>query len=313
LSSAIRIDHPSFTERDWYAVDAKTSQVVEVQGTVRRNLGGPNHVFHVSASVDPQAGIGEVYVLAGPVPGTAPFGMLWRCDSRGNWTTLPGLYKGISATHDGGVYAVWWDGHQVIYWNFQGIPTNLSAPNPGNGPWASSSVAASHGWFGGNEVFAISSDEAIYVNSTNVPGQWRLVDNTQRFWEVSASQNDAVFALAGPVGSGTLFEETEHFCLFPKPHFYWTNQNITGPRSFTAISADSDTSGQAEVYAIQSGTQQAFLYDLGFWAVKDTNVFDISGADGGYFYDVRYAGIFFTDWQHKPVAPFLTFLGLGLL
>jgi hypothetical protein len=304
LSSAIHINHPTFVERDWYSIDQFTHQVVEVQGVTRKTLGGPK-VFEVSASVDPNTGFGEVYALSNS-------GTLWRCDSAGNWwNTFVGAYKGISATRDGGVYAVTLDGKHVIYWNFKGIPTDLSAPNPGTGPWANNSLAASIGWFGSNEVFAIGPNQALYVNSTNMAGQWRLVDNTQAFVAVSASPNDTVFALT--VG-GKLYEETEHFTPFPFPHFFWAHQDVSGGRTYSAISADTDSAGQAEVYGIQAGTHLAYQYDKGPWTLKDADVFDISGADGGYFYDVHYAAGNYIALQYNPFAvPHWTFLGQHLL
>jgi hypothetical protein len=107
LSSAIHINHPTFVERDWYSIDQSTHQVVEFQGTSRKNLGGPS-AFQVSASVDPKTGFGEVYALDGS-------GSLWRCDSLGVWwNNFTGAYKGISATRDGGVFALTMDVKQVF-------------------------------------------------------------------------------------------------------------------------------------------------------------------------------------------------------
>jgi hypothetical protein len=48
--------------------------------------------------------------------------------------------------------------------------------------------------------------------------------------------------------------------------------------------------------------------------VKDVGVFDIGGADGGYFYDVRYGGGNYNAFQYNPfTVSHWTFLGPHLL
>jgi hypothetical protein len=315
-SSAISINHSlgqfSFTERDWFTIDQSTTKVVEFQGTTRHNLGGPTNVLAVSATVDPNTGWGGVFALAGPVVGPHT---LWWCDSSGNWWNyFTGTYKGIDATRDGHVYAVTQDGSDVVYWNANGTGTDLGAPTPRNRPWADEFLAASTGWSGHNEVFALGEDQAIYVNTANTIGAWQLVDNSQRFWFLSASANNTLFALT--VG-GHLYQETESFSLFPYPHFSWTGQDISGGRVYSLISADNDAVGRAEVYAVQTNPQNfwlpgnLYLYDQGSWSWKDSDVSDVSGADGGFFYDVNYANNTYPAWLFDPNAGW-TYLGSGL-
>ncbi|HKI34676.1 MAG TPA: hypothetical protein VKA46_22660 [Gemmataceae bacterium] len=323
LSSAISIDHSvywrglnlSYTDRDWYTVDQSTGRVVEFLGTTRHNLGGPRGVFAVSASVDPATGNGEVFALAGS-------GVLWKCDSRGHWSdgdpesSFPGYYKGISATRDGGVYAVTVDGQDVVHVDSQWNYTFLGAPKGRYGDYASASIAASAA--GGNEVFVIGPDGGVYVNSANASGQWRLVDNSHSFVQLSATPDDTVFALSN---AGQVYQETEHVGTVHLPwgtfsFDYWTGANVSGTRHWLSITADRDASGHDEVYAIEYATGNAYLYDQGAWAYKDSSVSDISGADGGYFYDVNYnyyVANSFHAWQFSPQgsSPWAS-LGYGL-
>jgi hypothetical protein len=341
--SAISIYHPGswhsspwggyyslpWTERDWYTIDQTTNQLVEFQGTSRHNLGRPpgvNSFLDVSASVDPNTGFGEVFVLASPYAvSTRGPNPLWVCDSYGAWHSLGGLHGHISATRDGHVYATISDGSDVQYLDSQGNGTDLGAPNA-NGQTGTNNLAASVSWFGHNEVFAVGWDGAIYVNSANAAGQWQLVDSSANFsnftgsYEVqnfeglnriSATGNDTLFALTT---DGRLIEETEHYQwngIYGA--FYWTHQDISGGRLYQSLSADSDASGQAEVYAIETGTKNAYLYDQGTWTWQDSDVADLSAADGGYFYDVNYARGSYNAYQFNPSADWpWTYLGSRL-
>jgi hypothetical protein len=316
-SSAISIYHPlgwlSYTERDWFTVDQSTTQVVEFQGTTRRNLGGPTHVSAVSASVDPNTGYGEVFALA---PVTGPFGFtyttVWRCDSAGNWLSFPldfGLlsYTALSATHDGHVFAG--NGSNVEYLDSNGNAVNLGAPSGGLAG-TGTSLAASVGWLGGNEVFVISGNGVIYVDNINFPGQWRLVDNTQSFVALSATQNDTVFAVTS---AGKLYQEIEHiYWSGHTGYFYWTNQDLSGGKQFTGtLSADLDAAGHDEVYAVDTATG-LYLYDQGSWALKDISVADVAAADGGFFYDVDYTFGYLYASEYNPQTHSWTFLGWNL-
>ena len=308
LSSAISINHTfyfqgirySWTERDWYTIDQATPahQVVEFEGTTRYNLGGPGAIAEASASVDPQTGFGGAFALD-------DYGTIWWFNSAGSWSALPGSYRAMCATDDGHVYAVTNGGSDVLYLSSNGSATDLGAPAAGIDSVSPYSLAASTGWFGGkNEAFAIGQNGAIYVNTANAPGQWWLVDNSQFFWGLSAAQNDTLFATTA---SGKLYEETEHIRLLslgpygPVWVFYWSGQDISGGRLYGTISADTDASGAAEVYAIgQDGN--AYRYDQGSWAqmTSGVSVYDISGADGGYFYVVTDLPGPFQGWQYNP-------------
>lgn len=317
LSSAITIQHSGWTEQDWYTIDQNTGQVVEFQGTTRHDLGGPVIASSVSASVDPYTGFGEVFALASPIGST--YGALWLCDSYGSWYNFGGFYRDISATHDGHVYAVtgFGDVHSV---DSLGNTTNLGAPSTGValtypgwfGSTVTSSIAASVGWFGGNEVFAIGNDRAIYVNSANASGHWGLVDNHQSFYTLSATVNDTVFAVSE---TNAVYQETQHWGFSGWfMYSYWSEQNITPYwASFSAISAGTNGSGQDEVYGIDA-SGNLYVYDtkLDSWTWKDSGVVDIAAADGGYFYDVNYYGGGNSyDYQWNPNG-WPTYLGSDL-
>jgi hypothetical protein len=287
VSSAISIydSHGNITERDWFTVDEFTNRVVEFQGITRHDLGGPSGVFAVSASVDPSTGHGEVFALAyaGGAFGT---GVLWRCDSHGNWSNpFSGLYEGISATHDGHVYAVTASGSAVEYFNSNGTGTSLGAPASGLG---ASSLAATVSLLGLNEVYAIGGNGALYVNQGNSPGNWQLVDNHAQFVSLSAINPD--FAVFAVTTSGRLFQENESFFWNGYGFSYlWTDQDISGGRSWgPTISADLDGQSHPEVYAIQQGTNNLYLYNQGHWFAEGSHVFDVAAAGGGLFYDVTF-------------------------
>jgi hypothetical protein len=313
LSSAISIPHPGGTERDWYTVDRSTYQVVEFQGMVRHNLGlyvDPSQAG-LSASVDPKTGSGEVFVFAnGGFYLSFGSSSLYLIDSAGRVYSLmeySGLLSrsitGISATRDGHVYVAT-NGPlvsttDVQYLDSNGSSTELGAPRPGLAYHpAGSFIQASVGWFGGNEVFVIGQDGAIYVNSSNTYGDWQLVDNRVSFTSLSATPNDTVFAVTS---DGRLFQETEHL-LARLYYFYWAGQDISGGRTYSVnISADTDASGGDEVYAIQNGTPNyLYLYDGGIWTLKDADVYDVSAAGGGYFYDVNYSRGDYHAYQYDP-------------
>src|SRR5262245_8967058 len=186
LSSAISIQRPSgfgngtWTDRHLYTVNEATTRLVEVVDTSRfEPASSPGNVFAVIATVDPNSGGASVFLLAGSNPGT-----LWWWDSYGNWYNLGGSYSSISATRDGHVYAVTWNGGDVCYLDGYGNVTHLAAPSCSKGigiAYGSASIAASVGRLGGSEVFAIGLDHAIYVNGSNTYGDWRRVDNSTLF------------------------------------------------------------------------------------------------------------------------------------
>jgi hypothetical protein len=316
-SSAISIYHPlgpySYTERDWFALDLGANQVVEFSGTTRHNLGGPRNVVALAASVDPATGSGEVFALARP-DSFPPFPQqLWRCDSSGNWLQFSGGYYGawngtLSATRDGHVFALAWSSNDVLYLDSQGNAIDLGKPSPSFSP---GTIAASVGWFGDNEVFVTgSSTNTLYVCPVSQPGAWQLVDNSHGISNLSATPDNTLFALDS---YHRLYQVTEHFYM---GYFYWTAQDISAGRQFDlsrGISADRDASGQDEVYAVEQGTNNLYLYDQGTWTLKDTSVLDVDGADGGYFYDVNnYANLLYAYLYNPDTYPHWSYLGSGL-
>jgi hypothetical protein len=321
MSSAIAIPHGGgIVERDWYTVDQATGKAVEVVDATRYPLGGPGNIVALSASVDPITGYGEVFALSTFKSQQLNFDAhLWLCNSDGFWSYFGGDYKGISATRDGHVYAVTHDGAHVWYLNSDGNGFDLGAPNSGSGPWAGPSLAASHGFFGGNEVFAIGANFAIYVNSSSGRAGnsgWRLVDNSAKFGYLSASSNgpSTVFARTwDPFAQGNkLYQETEH--IVPGTfNLYWTHEDISAGRLYGDISADTDAEGNPEIYAIDV-TGLVLLYDKGSWTAKTEpgSSYYITGADAGYFFDVYYQNGQLHAWEYDPSWPGWYDLGFGL-
>ncbi len=315
-TSAVTTYHPAgvFTliDHDLYAIDQATQQAVDFRtGTFlspsRTPLGGPR-VSAVSASVDPATGYAEVFARATD-------GSLWLCDSHGAWHDFGGWYKGLSATRDGHVYAVTGDGSDVRYLDSAGGDADLGAPNDvyNDGPYAGSSLAAGVGWFGSNEVFAIGPDGAIYVNSVNAPGYWRQVDGRASFQTLSATPNDEVFALDS---YGHLYQESEHVMVIGRAIvFFWSEQDISNGMTYRQISADRDAAGKDEVYAI-AANNSLYLNDQGSLQWRDSDVAEVSGADGGYFFDVNYPLSLLSNdtvWAWDPYASsHWTYLGQGV-
>jgi hypothetical protein len=313
FGSAININYNlgwlgNITIRDWFTVEQGTGHVVEFAGTSRRDLGGPGYIEALSASVDPNGGLGDVFALRRLYNNNV--GSLWLCDSAGNWHSFGGKYTSISATTDGHVYAVTENNSGVRYLDSKGNSTDLGTPTTGGlygegGAWVDGTIiAASVNGFGSNEVFAIGNDAAIYVYNSHASGQWRLVDNQVHFTTLSATPNDTVFALGG---DGRLFHETEHSRVsrLGGLYYYWTGQDISGGMTFGDVSADVDASGHDEAYAMQAMTDDAgnltgysriYLYDQGTLTLKDSSTFtstvvDFTPAGGGYYYEVDWLGI----------------------
>jgi hypothetical protein len=219
----------------------------------------------------------------------------------------------ISATRDGHVYAVTVSGN-VLYLDSNGNATSLGAPKAGVDVLAAPAAGVDGGGFlgSGNKVFVVGRDNAIYVNAGSNANAWRLVDNSASFVSLSAPAADTVFAVTS---SGKLFQETEHL-QFNGSYFssYWTHQDISSGRTFSTtiqISADLDVAGKAEVYAVEAGTSNAYVYDQGSMTKKDGYVVtDIAAAGGGYFYDTNPSGNTDSAWQYNPDAP-IHWNGLG--
>jgi len=322
-SSAISINHRDGSVlHDWFTINQSTGKVVEYEGTTQHNLGGPADIVAVSASVDPQTGSAGVFALG-------EYGQLWWCSSSTNWHQLPGQYTEMCATGNGHVYAVNGD---MYYLASNGSCTDLGTPHDPSGTGIvpggplnmtpqSYTLAASTSLSGGNEVFAISgSSGRIYVNSANAKGQWSLIDPIGGFVSLSAAPNNTLFATAY---TGQLFEETETLQIigvhkiglisYPIYGYVWQSQDISSGMVWNQISADLDASGKAEVYGITgpaSDLGPAYLYDQGVLTYKDSSVNDISGANGGYFYDVNWNRPNWNAYQYSPTAGW-TFLASG--
>jgi hypothetical protein len=99
----------------------------------------------------------------------------------------------------------------------------------------------------------------------------------------------------------------------------WQGQDISGgmggPNStFWDISADLDAKGQAEVYArIMVGYNQfdLYRYDQGSWQKLDSNVAEVAGAGGGYFFDVNPTGPYTGTWAYDPYGSPNHWMNLG--
>jgi hypothetical protein len=304
ISFQVNGDWFNFTEHDWYTIDQTTSQVVEFTSTHRDDLSGPKNVFAVSASLDPKTGYqtSEVFALASLNPEDR-YGPLWLRDRNG-WHDIGGSYTNISATRDGHVYAVTFLASTVDYLSDSyGSRIVMGVPNSGVEEGCfQHTIAASVGRYGQNEVFAIGKDGAIYVNSDNAPGQWRLVDNHAPYYvSLSATANNTVFVLYYiDAFESAVYQETEDYNFVGK-NYYWTRTAIShAGEQCRDISADTDANGRDQVYVIDPyGT--AYCYNptiFGRTAVA-YGVYDIAGADGDYYYEVCYSGNY-QAYQFNP-------------
>jgi hypothetical protein len=128
---------------------------------------------------------------------------------------------------------------------------------------------------------------------------------------VAATQSDQAFALDT---AGKMHLETEHFATYRwYGYWYWTGQDVSGGRTFTGdsygdIYADTDASGQAEVYALSGSNQGLYRYDQGNWRQVDSSVWNAAPADGGYFFDVNAGGY---AWANDPSSGW-AYLGNGV-
>jgi hypothetical protein len=174
-----------------------------------------------------------------------------------------------------------------------------------NGSGNGQGIAAGLDLYGGNEVFAIGQQGALYVYSGDGlwAGTWRLIDGSRLYTDVSAARDGGVFAIQNGLA---LWHWTEHFGWLGLP--YWSGQDISGgmgppSQTFWDLSADTDAHGQAEVYArIEVGYNQydLYRYDQGSWQKLDSNVTEVAGADGGYFFDVNPNGFDAGTWAYDP-------------
>jgi hypothetical protein len=324
LSITLPLRWYTWQTHDLFAIDQASGQVVDFQtnslgGSTRQALGGPGNVQFVSASVDPSTGFAEVFAETSNLT-------LWRCDSHGHWTQLSdgkpsSVYGDISATRDGQVYAVHLNDQHVELVHANGSVTDLGNPEGNlrtiNGSGDGDGLAAGIDFNGGNEVFAIGQQGALYVYQSDGfwAGTWRLIDNSRLYTSVSATRADGVFAINNGFALFHWTEQSTWWNPFPS----WSGQDITGIgpyQDYWAISADLDAAGQPEVYArvsVSYNQYNLFRYDQGSWQQVDTNVSDVSGADGGYFFDVNPTGHAGDAWAYDPkAAAHWKYLGSGI-
>jgi hypothetical protein len=299
------------TNHDLYAITAGTTPSTQCvvdynNGTpINLNQNGPQGVKAVSAGIDPQ-GKAEVFALDGNQA-------LWRYD--GSWQKLSPLrFKEISATqtYSGQVYAAtdgsYYGKVDVDLFNASGGLTNLAAP----GGYATG-ISASRDQYGLDEIFVVDGSGNIQVNDP-IYG-WRMVDsrfnnsNLDGFTRLSATQSGDVYALTS---QGKLFQEMVQ--VYNYGGFIstsWIGRQFATGRQFQAISADTDANGHSEVYAIEQGTGTAYRYDVyGNEASVDSNVSEISGAGGGYFFDVNPSSNGSnTVWAYDPNGPWVNWQG----
>lgn len=322
VSSAMTTKYSWGTVHDFFGIDQTTHQVVDFRlgsggqwswqfrpGFVGSQSQIPQNVESVSASINPANGSAEVFALDGN-------GELWLgrftgpYDGSGTWKPLggPGVghggvgYSAITATRDDHVYTDQFGG-DIQYVDSNGNGTDLGRP-VSYGYSGSQGISAGSGWWGQNEVFAIGWDNKLYVNSSNSSGGWRLVDGSASFTALAATQGDQVFALDT---KGHMHLETEHFGSYRYyGYWYWTGPDISQGMTFSGgpngeIYADTDASGQAEVYAFAKGSSTLYRYDQGPWQYKDSSVLNAAAADGGYFFDVNVGG---SAWAYDPSLPY---------
>ncbi len=137
-----------------------------------------------------------------------------------------------------------------------------------------------------DQVFGIGRDNHIYVHDANPDpwgSSWQLVDNTASFAQISATQQNTVYAIDS---NGRL-----HRSLSPWFASGWVDQAIApvfAGQRFAALSADSQDFWNDEVYVIEASSyRRAYLYQsTGGWITAPVAYFvtDISGADYGWFY-----------------------------
>jgi hypothetical protein len=299
VSSAITTTYSWGAVHDFYVIDQTTHQVVDLgietgngwTYQYRRDLGGPqapHKVGSVSASINPATGSAEVFALDSD-------GALWLFNGSGTWKDLggPGVglggngYSAISATRDGHVYTNQGGFGGIQYIDSNGNATDLGRPVQ-SGYSAALEISAGNGRSGENEVFAIGWDNALYVNSGNTAGGWRLVDNSARFTKIAGTRNDEVFALDS---HGHLHQEFEQVWYYHSLVLrYWSGQDISSGMTFQGdgqygdIYADVDASGQDQVYAF--GGALLDRYSQGTWHALALNTWNGAGADGGVYFTV---------------------------
>jgi hypothetical protein len=241
-----------------YLIDAGFRQLVEVDSSQAGHLSpsslpsGPR-IHALSAGLDPQ---GQAVVYA-----QGDDGSIQERSANGSWFSLGNLnFHEVIGSYHGAVWALGSDGN-VYYsdsnltpgtWLNQGTPNGSSVSRIRVGTDAHNM----------DQVFAIGSDSAIYVLSTvGVSRTWQLVNNSTRFQNISATQDNQVYALDV---QGQLHQDAMQI-VYVRSGFTGRTVGLTwwrdtvlpeffrpdGTRSqFTHLSAGTDVSGHDMVYAL---------------------------------------------------------------
>jgi hypothetical protein len=287
-TSALSIYHfglPGWTEHDFAAIDAQSRQLVLFRDHSRSFMSGPQ-LTDVSLSVTSTGWFSwapEVFALD-------TSHRLWLCDASGNWSFFGGNWGSISATRDGHVYGLSAYDNSIAFMDSQGLGNNLGVPGS-NGLAYALQISAGQDGTGNDQLFAIGPGGAIYVNKTNAPGGWQLVDNSHFYYAISAGLHDTVYALDD---AGNLYQENEYsFWIWGVHVDFWAAQGLTTDPGWhldpnwrlTAISADSDGAGHDEVYAADMDGQDYRFSSAGHQVVGTGA--EVAGADGGWFFSVE--------------------------
>jgi hypothetical protein len=263
------------TWRAFYGIDSTTYKAVEYLNTNRFALGGPT-VLAVSAGLkDPNDFYGsEVFAL-----GTDHAVYVFNSTGMHN---LGGWARAISATRHDQVFVI--GGDNAVYVNSSG--GNASTWQYLGG-WVRA-ISAGLDYFGDDQVYAIGGDRALWVNDSGTSSGWEKIDNSASFIQLSATQQDTVYALDSNGG----LHKASHVFSWAIGDWIWQHLAIAplvAGDKYVALSADNQDYSHDEVYVINVG-RTAYLYrSSGGWNAGsvDTDVSELSGADQGWFYDAN--------------------------
>jgi hypothetical protein len=302
LSATAAIYSPyGYPASNFYAIDAKTRQVVDYNtaqnlvtggwySAIRIPLGGPQHVTDVAAGFLSFTNVNkpEVFALTAghqlwaylPTPG--PGGSYW--------VSLGSGFTAISATDDvwGSVFAINQKGQVLEHvpygppgqWTFFGRPGV-----------AVKAISASKDPDGKAEVFALGADGHIYLGrfgANGRPAPWVTVDRTRAYRQISATDQNTVYALG--LKDGQITKETEFvFSLFGLHFDFWLGGQLPAQGVWaTQISAGTDSLNRDVVYAIDRSSGQPYVFSAqGQWQRMDgSHPKEICAAAWGWYFDV---------------------------
>jgi hypothetical protein len=299
LSATAAITSPNGVQSDFYAIDAKTRQVVDYHTVLdpalgawfveRIPLGGPQHVTDVAAGFLSYTNVNkpEVFALTAghelwaylPTPGGDHY-----------WVSLGTGFTAASATDDlqGSLFAINQKGQVLEHvpygppgqWTFFGTPGV-----------AVKAISASKDPDGKAEVFALGADGHIYLgrfDASSKPEPWVTVDRSKRYKQISATDHNTVYALG--LADGQITKETEYTFSFLGIHLdLWLGGQLPAQGIWaTQISAGTDMANRDVVYAIDRSSGQPYVFNAqGQWQQMDgSHPKEICGAAWGWYYDV---------------------------